>query len=203
MSDNEKEEQIHIMSSELHHCSDVDANKDIENNTSKIDEYESWSPVKKQLWDERREKPNNFFYKNKLPGERIIKGHWSDAEKAFFVKKLRETDLVNIKWGLFSRDIPGRVGCQCRAFFRKLYETGELRTLAPDLVIPPLRKDTKMKLQKNMPKSLFEIYNLEFGRSNSYKFPDVENKQEFQDSLKSSLEGTHKELFLSGAALYY
>lgn len=94
---------------------------------------------------------NQFYYRNKDPGEPIKTGPWTEEEKLIFLKRVQEFG-VNNKWGnkfalnflifsfaemsilcyffflgLFSIAIPGRVGYQCADFYRKLLKSGELK----------------------------------------------------------------------------
>lgn len=99
-------------------------------------DYDSWIPAKKSSWDQLHVNPSAFFYRHRLPDEEKRNGPWSEEEKMFFIQKLREKPALLKDWGGFARSIPGRVGYQCNAFFRKLVATGEIQRLAPDIVIP-------------------------------------------------------------------
>ena len=99
-------------------------------------EYNSWKPEKRHSWDQMYTNPNAFYFRNRPPGEKLIKGPWSEEAKMFFIEQLRKTDKIGRDWGEFARDIPGRVGYQCKAFFVKLVTSGELEKLAPDIKIP-------------------------------------------------------------------
>jgi transposase len=75
--------------------------------------------------------PNAYFYRNKPPGQDRRVGPWDDEEKQLFLKLLADrADNPPAKvgdWGLFSLDVPGRIGYQCATFFRHLVMLGELK----------------------------------------------------------------------------
>lgn len=102
-------------------------------------DYDSWTDCKKQSWDQLQVNPNAFFYRHVLPNEKRKNGPWSEEEKMLFIAALRKQPVENTHWGLFARNIPGRVGYQCNAFYKKLVASGELQQLAPDIniTLPP------------------------------------------------------------------
>ena len=93
--------------------------------------FQEWAQCKKQAWLQIDVNPNAFFYRHVLPGEERRNGPWSDEEKALFLKNLKEHPPESGHWGLFARNIPGRVGYQCNAYFKKLVAAGEIEGYAP------------------------------------------------------------------------
>ena len=149
-------------------------------------EYDTWLPAKKQSWDQMYTNPNAFYFRHRPPGEEIIKGPWSEDEKKLFIEKLRKTPKIGKDWGDFARDIPGRVGYQCRSYFHKLVESGELQKIAPEIQIEiPTKKD----LRKNIPK-------LEDAPQKIYlKVPEQQESKINSEDVKESL--------LKNADLFY
>lgn len=93
--------------------------------------FQDWAQCKKQAWLQIDVNPNAFFYRHVLPGEERKNGPWSDDEKVLFLKNLKEHPPESGHWGLFARNIPGRVGYQCNAYFKKLVAAGEIEGYAP------------------------------------------------------------------------
>jgi hypothetical protein len=84
-----------------------------------------WSTARIRAWSLRDKNPNAYYYRFNEPGETQKNGKWSDEEKKLFLDKLK-ANPVDGQWGVFSREIPGRVGYQCANFYRMLLEQGEL-----------------------------------------------------------------------------
>ena len=101
-------------------------------------DYDTWKPCKQQAWDQISTNPNAFFYRHVLPNEERKNGPWSHEETLLFIETLRKFPAGNTPWGLFARNIPGRVGYQCNSYYRKLIASGELQRLAPDIPIPEI-----------------------------------------------------------------
>lgn len=107
--------------------------------------FDTWAPCKQQSWMSLKDNPNAFFYRHVLPGTKQKNGPWSEDEKQLFLKTLKEYPVQsNGRWGLFARLIPGRVGYQCNAFFKKLLAAGEIPGMEPP---PP--KEPKEKASKS------------------------------------------------------
>ena len=49
---------------------------------------ECWSDVRRAMWDDSRRSPNRYFYRYKPPGEDVVYGKWSEAEKKYFIEQL-------------------------------------------------------------------------------------------------------------------
>ncbi|EAX96244.1 Myb-like DNA-binding domain containing protein [Trichomonas vaginalis G3] len=120
------------------HYEGASVNVGVSYNFPKPAEYDSWTPCKKQSWDQLQTNPNGFFYRHVLPNEKRKNGPWSEEEKQLFIEALRKQPAENTHWGLFARNIPGRVGYQCNAFYKKLIASGELQEIAPDIKFTPL-----------------------------------------------------------------
>lgn len=86
--------------------------------------FSEWAPCKQQAWLQLDTNPNAFFYRHVMPGEERRNGPWTEAEKALFLRTLAEHPVEGGHWGMFARHIPGRVGYQCNAFFKKLVAAG-------------------------------------------------------------------------------
>jgi hypothetical protein len=67
------------------------------------------------------DKPNEFYFRCRPPGDVRRHGSWSDAEKETFLARLQhfhdDFDVDVPPWGLFAAGIPGRVGSQCKTFY--------------------------------------------------------------------------------------
>jgi hypothetical protein len=89
-----------------------------------------WSNAKKKVYLNRDSNPSSFLYRFNQPGEPNHFGPWTDDEKAIFMNRLiqikQDSTGCPIDWGKFSIAVPGRVGYQCSAFYRKLLADGEL-----------------------------------------------------------------------------
>ena len=115
------------------------------------DEILFWSPAKKSAWEARNINPNAFYYRHCDPGVTKRTGAWDEDEKKMFMKAIKVHPPNQGKWGLFARQIPGRVGYQCRNFYHRLLESGELRV--EDLpgeqvtIKKRVRKNNKQKIQ--------------------------------------------------------
>lgn len=88
-------------------------------------DFDSWTKCKKQAWLQLESNPNSFFYRHVLPGEEKKNGPWTEKEKEMFIEAIK-VHPPSGHWGIFSRNIPGRVGYQCSAFYKKLLSTGEI-----------------------------------------------------------------------------
>ena len=71
---------------------------------------------------------NSYFYRFCLPNEQFKTKEWTPEEKRQFLKVLQKYKDQNepIQWGIFSLNIPGRVGYQCANFYRQLIKDGEI-----------------------------------------------------------------------------
>ncbi|KAJ3273008.1 hypothetical protein HDV01_004914 [Terramyces sp. JEL0728] len=93
------------------------------NDPSKI--YEGWSEARIKAYQQIHTKPNTYYYRFNVPGEKQGSGAWSKEEKELFFKRLKDVGADG-QWGIFSIAIPGRVGYQCSNFYRHLLKTGEV-----------------------------------------------------------------------------
>ncbi|EAY00490.1 Myb-like DNA-binding domain containing protein [Trichomonas vaginalis G3] len=112
------------------------------------EEIALWSPAKKQSWEARKTNPNAYYYRHVDPGVVKRTGAWDDEEKELFMKAIKLHPPTQGKWGLFAMHIPGRVGYQCRNFYHRLLETGELHedcTIGEPAPQKPKKQVTKKK----------------------------------------------------------
>jgi len=73
---------------------------------------DGWSMARKKCFKAIDENPNAYYYRFNKPGESQGKGAWSKVEHKLFMENILKMG-VNNNWGLFSINIPGRVGYQC------------------------------------------------------------------------------------------
>ena len=85
-----------------------------------------WSAAKRQSWAAIETNPNAFYYRHVAPGQTKRTGAWDEREKKLFMETIKIHPPSQGKWGLFAQHIPGRVGYQCRNFYHRLLESGEL-----------------------------------------------------------------------------
>ena len=92
-----------------------------------------WSAAKRQSWAAIETNPNAFYYRHVAPGQTKRTGAWDEREKKLFMETIKIHPPSQGKWGLFAQHIPGRVGYQCRNFYHRLLESGELTALPEEL----------------------------------------------------------------------
>ena len=90
------------------------------------DDQSEWSEAKRTSFETMETNPNAYFYRHVAPGQKKRTGAWDDAEKKLFLEVMKIHPPSQGKWGLFAQHIPGRVGYQCRNFYHRLLESGEL-----------------------------------------------------------------------------
>lgn len=98
-----------------------------------LSEIAFWSAAKRQSWEAIETNPNAFYYRHVAPGQVKKTGAWDEQEKKMFMEAIKVHPPSQGKWGLFARHIPGRVGYQCRNFYHRLLESGELTALPGEL----------------------------------------------------------------------
>ena len=95
-----------------------------------------WSEARIKAFRNRETNPNQYYYRFNDPGEPQATGKWSQKDKALFLQLIKEKGVdyqvggifgIPEKWGIFSRQIPGRVGYQCSNFYRQLIKEGEIK----------------------------------------------------------------------------
>lgn len=153
-------------------------------------DYDSWTQCKKDSWDQMEANPNGFFYRHVLPNETRKNGSWSDEEKKLFVEALRKTPKINSHWGLFARNIPGRVGYQCHHLYLRMVDSGELKKLAPDLDLPPQRIYDTSKHSKYAETSYNESAKLDDIEEDSLFMKEANEETTLKQKLKSPLKGS-------------
>ena len=90
------------------------------------DNYANWAPPKRKAWTRIATDPENFYFNYSPPGEKKLTSEWSKEEKRLFLEALVIYPVMEKKWGLFSLNIRGRTGAQCRKFFLHLQSIGEV-----------------------------------------------------------------------------
>ena len=115
-----------------------------------LEEIETWSPAKRHSWESKKTNPNAFYYRHVDPGQVKKTGPWDDDEKVIFLRAIKLHPPTQGKWGLFSMHIPGRVGYQCRNFYHRLLESGEIQgDLVPgEGTEKPVKKEKTQKTPK-------------------------------------------------------
>merc|ERR1712228_28321 len=102
----------------------------------------SLSSIQRKSFKERTKSDNAFFYRfnashidsdDKIQRDLINlaenkKGTWSKSEHQIFMKQVLKI-VVNISWGIFSKDIAGRVGYVCSNYWRALIKNGDVKDL--------------------------------------------------------------------------
>lgn len=86
---------------------------------------EGWSTARVRAWNLRHENPNAYYYRFNHPGEVQRNGKWTDEEREIFLARMQEVG-VNGQWGIFAKEIYGRVGYQCANFYRQMIENAEI-----------------------------------------------------------------------------
>ena len=71
---------------------------------------------------------NLHFYRQNPEGQEKRIGKWSDEEHKVLMQRIKETG-VNVKWGMISKAIPGRVGYQVSDYWRQLIGRGWVKDL--------------------------------------------------------------------------
>ena len=136
------------------------------------DDISLWSAAKKQSWAAIDTNPNAFFYRHCAPGEKKRNGAWDAHEKKLFLETMKVHPPSQGKWGLFAQHIPGRVGYQCRNYYHRLLESGEVKALPEEIEKmqrPRKRKGTAKKEKEKKERRQKEKLKM---------FDDVENDED-------------------------
>jgi len=96
----------------------ADCMKDTEN-------QEGWSDIRKQAFLQIDTNPNSYYYRFNRPGEDCASGPWTAEEDKLFMEQLKNMG-ANYRWGVFSKDIPGRVGYTVAQKYRRLLQSGAI-----------------------------------------------------------------------------
>eukprot|EP00483_Globobulimina_turgida_P007987 UN08003 len=80
---------------------------------------EKWSNARKNAWKDKHKNPEKYYYRFNEPGQPTKSKNFSPEEHELFIKTAKEHG-VNMRWGMFSTTIPGRVGYICSNHWRKL-----------------------------------------------------------------------------------
>lgn len=108
-------------------------------------ECQTWSEARVFAHGRREKNPNSFYYRFKDAGEQHARGEWSREEHAAFIHKLKRDGSVDHHWGIFSREIPGRVGYQCANYYRKLIGLGYVQDETFE-ILPCLEGDARVRV---------------------------------------------------------
>ena len=79
-------------------------------------EFAGWAKPRQAAWEALPTAPDEYYLNYLPPGENAASGEWSADENAHLRHVLREhpEKVSSSAWGLFSLQIPGRTGAQCR-----------------------------------------------------------------------------------------
>ena len=91
-----------------------------------------WSEARIKAWNGRHKNENAYYYRFNAPGEAQANAKWSEAEHDLFMATLAkcngkhgdEPGRADYVWGMFAKNIPGRVGYQCSNYYRTLVKNG-------------------------------------------------------------------------------
>lgn len=171
--------------------------------------FADWAPCKKQAWLDIERNPNAFYYRHVAPGEERKNGPWTEDEKQLFLKVLEEHPPESGHWGLFARHIPGRVGYQCNAFYKKLVAAGIVQGTLPQPreskdvavakeasdagIVTKAKRYTELERQKTAErmKKEIEAYPYWYSKTVDHRFhftARTERKRTFRDNLRAFLQ---------------
>ena len=114
---------------------------------------EDWSTAKRQSFQTLKTNPNAYYYRHVAPGETKRNGPWTEDEKRLFLEVIKIHPPTQGKWGLFAKHIPGRVGYQCRNFYHRLLESGELTGEEMEMELEEKDRKTKTKTKQKAKKT--------------------------------------------------
>jgi len=98
-------------------------------------QYSQWSAEQRRRWDRVSEQPGLYYYHYTAPGVAVRAGEWDDDEVELLLHLLVCHPLAAgsvgkvggaSEWGLFSINVPGRVGVECERKWRELEAAGRL-----------------------------------------------------------------------------
>lgn len=70
-----------------------------------------WSEARIKAFLGRKSNPNAYYYRFNDLGEEQATGGWTKTEHNLFMELIK--DGVDYRWGILSKQVPGRVGYQC------------------------------------------------------------------------------------------
>lgn len=85
-----------------------------------------WSKARQKAWNQRKERPNAYYYRFNVCGQQQKNGQLTRDEHKLYMQRVLELG-VNVEWGIFAQAIPGRVGYQCSNYWRQLMKDGWVR----------------------------------------------------------------------------
>lgn len=91
----------------------------IENEEEERLSHAGWSSARITAYKNKDKNPNAYYYRFNDANEAQRTGEWDYNETAIFYNNVINMG-VNNNWGLFSKNIKGRVGYQCSNYYRKL-----------------------------------------------------------------------------------
>jgi len=83
---------------------------------------ENWSAARVRAYEALESNPNTYYYRFNTEGQKCKKGAFSENEVKLFMSLLKKFGAGS--WGIFSMNVPGRVGYTCSQFYRKLLNWG-------------------------------------------------------------------------------
>ena len=96
-------------------------------------EYDGWSVEQRRRWDRVSEQPGLYYYHHTAPGVAQRADGWDEAEVELLQHLLVCHPLADgsrrseaSEWGLFSINLPGRVGAECERKWRELKAAGRV-----------------------------------------------------------------------------
>ena len=96
-------------------------------------EYGEWSVERRRRWDRLSEQPGLYYYHHTAPGVDTRPDDWSEDEVELLLHLLVCHPVVGggrkggaTEWGLFSINLPGRVGAECERKWRELTAAGRV-----------------------------------------------------------------------------
>jgi len=96
-------------------------------------EYGKWSAEQRRRWDRVSEQPGLYHYHHTAPGVAVRVDGWDEAEVELLLHLLVCHPLAGgarkaqaCEWGLFSINLPGRVGAECERKWKELTAAGRV-----------------------------------------------------------------------------
>ena len=96
-------------------------------------EYDSWGVERRRRWDRVSEQPGLYYYHHTAPGVTARTGEWDESERDMLLHLLVCHPMAGgarrggaSEWGLFSINLPGRVGAECERQWKELAAAGAM-----------------------------------------------------------------------------
>lgn len=136
---------------ERERCGGLTSKEAREKQAQALQEHRQWSHAKAIAYVSFHENPNQYFYRHVAPHEHQAMGPWTVGEHELLMQLVREYG-VGDNWGLLASYIPQRTGYQCRNYYHKLMERGQV----PGLVEVQVQRKKKMVPSKRPSAALLE-----------------------------------------------